>query len=164
MRPVVKFDHLFISSPRAHQVDRFLLSSPPSLLLSVLSFFTVPPSLWSRNSLNPARRSGEAPVHFSFKMWYLVATILMIFLRSNLTNFVQTQQNTCPLCQVTNREYAWIACGRCTLVQIAYSSLQPAAYTQRSPVTSSVPVTNRRGPHRRPAGWIIEIWAEFTEV
>jgi len=81
----------------------------PSLLLSPLPSHPLPSSLPSPplevGPLNPARGSGErwsSPagsgaepqpksnlVHFSLKIWHLVATILMIFLRINWPNFVQ---------------------------------------------------------------------------
>ena len=45
--------------------------------------------------LNPVRGSGGAKsnlVHFSCKIWHLVAAILIIFLRINLPKFVQLKQ------------------------------------------------------------------------
>ena len=75
------------------------LPSPPSLPLSAPPLFPLLPSLRSRPLKSSygvwGSWSGAEPqpksnlVHFSLKIWHLVATILMIFLRINWTNFMQ---------------------------------------------------------------------------
>jgi len=75
----------------------------PPIIRSRSSPLTSPPVLFPRvkfipclplevGPLNPARGFGGGALHFSFKVWHLVATILMIFPRINLPNFAQFKQ------------------------------------------------------------------------
>ena len=78
----------------------------PSLPFPCLPFPTLPSSLpfpvlplpLEVGPPIPARGSGAEPqpksnlVHFSLKIWHLMATILMIFLRISWPNFVQFEQ------------------------------------------------------------------------
>jgi len=92
----------------------FLRSGPSSFPPSLLPPLSFPSHLHPLEvgPLNPARGSGfwgRAPADerfdaFSLKIWHLVATILMIFLRINLSKLMLCSLNSIK----TNRDHAFL--------------------------------------------------------